>query len=58
MKNIDKKIAEIKRLQAELDRRTEVEQEAEKLICQCRFKEAMELLATLDGKGVAAPEKM
>lgn len=48
MKKIDEKIVEIKRLQAELDHRTKVEQEAEKLICQCRFEEANALLATLD----------
>lgn len=48
MKKIDKKIAEIKQLQAELDHRTKIEQEAEKLICQCRFEEAIALLATLD----------
>lgn len=41
-------IAEIKKLQAELDYRTKVEEEVEKLICQCRFEEAMNLLATLD----------
>ncbi len=48
MKKIDAKIAEIKKLQTEIDRRTKVEQEAEKRICQCRFEEAMKLLATLD----------
>lgn len=41
-------IAEIKKLQAELDYRTKVEEEVEKLICQSRFEEAMNLLATLD----------
>ena len=48
MKKIDARIAEIKKLQTEIDHRTKVEQEAEKLICQCRFEEAMKLLATLD----------
>lgn len=43
-----KEIAEIKKLQSEIDRRTKKEQEAETLICQCRFSEAVELLATLD----------
>lgn len=47
MKKIDAKIAEIKKLQEEIDHRTKVEQEAEKLISQCRFQKAMELLATL-----------
>lgn len=54
MKKIDAKIAEIKKLQEEIDRRTKVEQEAEKLISQCRFEKAMELLATLYWKVVAA----
>lgn len=48
MKKIDARIAEIKKLQTEIDHRTKVEQEAEKLICQCRFEKAMKLLATLD----------
>lgn len=48
MKEIDKKIAEIKAEQSKLEHRTKIEQEAEKLICQCRFKETIELLATLD----------
>ena len=48
MKGIDKKIAEIKKLQAELDHRSKVEYEAEQLICLCRFEEAVALLATLD----------
>lgn len=43
-----KEIAEIKKLQSEIDRRTKIEQEAEALICQCRFSEAVKLLATLD----------
>ena len=43
-----KEITEIKKLQSEIDRRTEIEQEAEALICQCRFSEAVELLAILD----------
>lgn len=36
MKNIDRKIEEIKTLQAELDYRTKVENEAIKLISECR----------------------
>lgn len=48
MKRVDKKIKEIKVMQKELDRRTEVEKEAEKLIAQCRFEEAITLLNTLD----------
>lgn len=48
MKDIDRKIMEIKKLQSEIDRRTKIEQEAEALIYQCRFGEAVELLAALD----------
>lgn len=39
---------EIKVMQKELDRRTEVEKEAEKLITECKFEEAIKLLKTLD----------
>lgn len=38
---------EVKRIQVELLHRTEVEKQAEELICQCRFMEAMELLRTI-----------
>lgn len=48
MEDIPTKIIEIQKLQSEIDRRTRVEQEAEALICQCRFSEVVELLATLD----------
>ncbi len=48
MDDIDRKIIEIQKLQSEIDRRTRVEREAEALICQCRFSEAVKLLATLD----------
>lgn len=37
MKKADKKIEKIKAEQAELDRRTSMEKEAEELISQCRF---------------------
>lgn len=50
MDKIDKKIEEIKATQAELDRRTSVEKETERLIGQCRFEEAEELLDALDDK--------
>jgi len=39
---------EIRAIQEWLDYRTRVEHEAEILISQCRFEEAMERLATLD----------
>lgn len=45
---MDKKIEEIKAMQKELDRRREVEKEAEKLITEGKFKEAIKLLKTLD----------
>ncbi len=48
MKRIDDQIAEIKSLQARLDNRAEIEQQAEALICQCRFEETLALLAALD----------
>lgn len=48
IKKIDKGIEDIKKEQAGTDHKTMVEQEAEKLICQCRFEEANALLATLD----------
>lgn len=48
MDRIDRKIEEIKKLQAEIDHRIRVEQEAEALICQCRFQEAIDLLATIE----------
>lgn len=51
MKSIDKKVQEIRALQAELDHRSETEGQASRLIAECRFKEAMELLNTLGGSG-------
>lgn len=51
MKSTDKKVQEIKALQAELDNRTEVEGQVSRRISECRFKEAMELLNTLGGSG-------
>lgn len=50
MDKIDRKIEEIKAEQAELDRRTSVEKEALELIGQYKFKEAKELLDSLDDK--------
>jgi len=48
MKKVDVLIEEIKRLQAELDHRTKVEEQAIALITECRFNEANALLATLN----------
>lgn len=50
MDRIDRKIEAIKAEQVELDSRTSVEREAEALISQCKFKEASELLDSLDNK--------
>ena len=48
MDKMDEKIEEIKKLQAELERRKKIEHEAEDLISQGRCEEAIELLNTLD----------
>ncbi len=50
MKNekIDKKIALIKRQQAEMEHRNRVEKQAEQLICEGKYKEAIALLNSLD----------
>lgn len=48
MTKLDKKVELIKRQQAEIDRRNEVEEQATKLICEGRYTEATELLETLD----------
>lgn len=45
---MDKKIKEIKMLQAELDRRMELEAEVVSLVEQCRFQEADELMDRMD----------
>ncbi len=42
-----KKIKEIKRLQEEVNRRHQVEDEAVRLISECKFEEAMRLLETI-----------
>ena len=42
-----KLVKEVSAMQAELDRRTIIENEAILLISKCRFLEAMELLATI-----------
>lgn len=48
MSNMDKKIKEIKELQAELEHRTAVEKLAEKMIIDGKFEEAKEILDSLD----------
>lgn len=47
--NSDKKVQEVRALQAEFDRRTGVEAQAVELIMEGRFTEAMELLDMLSG---------
>lgn len=42
-----KRIEEIKRLQAEVDHRQQVEDEAIRLISECRFEEAIAILNTI-----------
>lgn len=42
-----KRIEEIKRLQAEVNRRHQVEDEAVRLISECRFEEAIKILETI-----------
>ena len=43
----DNTILEVREMQKEIDHRTEIENEAIKLISECKFKEAIELLATI-----------
>lgn len=43
---MEEKLQEIKKLQEELDHRTKIENEAIRLIEECRLEEAIELLAT------------
>lgn len=43
----DKKVQEIRTLQAKLDHRSGVEAQAIELITECRYEDAMELLNTL-----------
>lgn len=44
---LDKKTLEVRKLQELLDCRTEIENKAIKLMEECRFNEAIELLATI-----------
>ena len=43
----DNTILEVREMQKEIDHRTEIEKEAIELISECKFKEAIELLATI-----------
>ena len=45
-------LEEIKQMQEELNKRTQIEKEVETLICQCKFQEANKLLNTLDDNKV------
>lgn len=51
-KELDKKIEQVNKLQAELDRRTKAELEAIKLITEGRHKEAIAVLAALDDEAI------
>lgn len=58
MERIDRKIAEIRELQAESDRRTEAENRSEELIGQYRFDEAVDPLGMLEGaEGMAGQDE-
>lgn len=48
MDKINKNAKAVKALQAETDHRTEVENQAIQLISECRFREANDLLESLD----------
>ena len=50
MDKVDRKIKEIKAEQTELDRRTNVEEEALMLIDQCRLEKVIKLLDALDSE--------
>lgn len=58
MNTIDKKVESVKALQAELDHRTEVENQAIQLISEGRFQEGDDLLNTLDDSIVKDEWKM
>ena len=45
----DSKVDEVKRLQAELEQRTIIENKAIELISQCKFQEAIEILESCTG---------
>lgn len=42
-----KRIEEVKRLQVEMDHRQQIENEAVRLISECRFEEAIKILETI-----------
>lgn len=48
MGNLDNKIEDVKALQAEIDQRTQIVREAEKLISEGRHLEAEKVLKTLE----------
>ena len=54
---IDRKIGLIKRMQAEMDHRAEVEEKAVKLIAEGRHGEAVELLNSLDDSVIAGMQE-
>lgn len=58
MSNTDGRVESVKALQAELDHRTEVENQAIQLISEGRFQEGDDLLNTLDDSIVKDEWKM
>lgn len=48
MRKADKKAELLKKLQEELDKRTQAEEEAARLICECEFEQADVILKSLD----------
>ena len=51
MEKIDKKIDEVKKQQDELDYRTKIGKEADRLICEGEFQKAIELTDSLKHSG-------
>lgn len=58
MSNMDKKIKEIKDMQAELDRRTAIEEQVLKLFAEGKFEEGKELLESLDHSDVESVQEV
>ncbi len=57
MNRIDKRLELLKKLQAEMDHRTQIEEEAYRLISNCEFAKANDLLKTLDDEIIRQIER-
>ncbi len=57
MNKIDKRLELLKKLQVEMDRRTQVEEEVYRLISNCEFVKANDLLKTLDDEIIRQIER-